>query len=58
VIDYKFVRLIENVGYTNDEGKRIYGTAALLHLLHCPVKQLNPKHVELGRAYVKKLMNL
>lgn len=46
MIDHKLVNLLEAIGYVNNRGKRVYGTAALLHFLHTPVSILNKKYVE------------
>lgn len=57
VMDDKFVELIEHIGYVNEYGERIYGTAALLHFLHCPVKSLDKRYIEIGKAYVQKRLS-
>lgn len=54
MLDCKFVKAIETQGFTNKCGKRVYGTAALLHFLHRRVKDIDSRHVELGKAYVLK----
>lgn len=43
MIDYKFVKLIERIGYVNEYGRHIYGTAALLHFLRCTVEKHKPE---------------
>lgn len=55
--DYRFIKLIEKNGCVNEYGKRIYGTAALLHVLHCPVMHINPECIELGKTFVKKYLS-
>ncbi len=57
MIDHRLIKLIENVGYVNEHGKHVYGTAALLHVLHRPVRSINPEHVKLGKEYVKTLLS-
>ena len=37
MIDRRLVMLIEKCGYVSQHGKRVYGTAALLHFLHRPI---------------------
>lgn len=56
--DDRFIKLIENIGYVNECGKHIYGTAALLHIVHCPVKNIKPEHVEIGKTYVEKYLSV
>lgn len=51
------ISLIENTGYVNRSGKRIYGTAALLHFIHTPASALNRKHIETGKQYVQTKFN-
>jgi len=46
--------LIEKCGYVSQHGKRVYGTAALLHFLHRPIQSINLRDVERGKQYVKK----
>ncbi len=41
MIDYKLVKLMEKCGYVNENGQHVYGTAALLHFLHTPIKSIN-----------------
>lgn len=57
MIDERFIKLIERIGYINKNGEHIYGTAALLHYLHCPVSQINPQYIKRGKAYVEKLLS-
>ena len=53
LIDHKLIQLIECNGYVNKHGQRIRGTAALLHILYCPIRCINPKYIEIGKAYVE-----
>lgn len=55
--DCQLIRLIEKCGYINGRGEHVYGTAALLHVLHCPVKHINPDLVKLGKEYVESLLS-
>lgn len=57
MIDYKFIEMIERVGYINKEGERICGTAALLHFLNLRVSGLSESHIARGRAYVQKYLS-
>ena len=54
MIDRRLVMLIEKCGYVSQHGKRVYGTAALLHFLHRPIQSINLRDVERGKQYVKK----
>ena len=54
MIDRRLVMLIEKCGYVSQHGKRVYGTAALLHFLHRPIHSINLRDVERGKQYVKK----
>ncbi|MCM1579485.1 MAG: hypothetical protein NC078_11870 [Ruminococcus sp.] len=57
-MDKRFVDMLENIGYINKDGERIKGTAALLHFLHMPVSEFDPKCTELRRRYVQRLPNI
>ena len=54
MIDRRLVMLIEKCCYVSQHGKRVYGTAALLHFLHRPIQSINLRDVERGKQYVKK----
>lgn len=56
-MDYKLIKLIERVGYVNEKGIHIYGTVALLHALHCPVKDIDPYYVRTGKTYLEKYLS-
>lgn len=58
MVDYRFIRLIEKFGCINKHGERVYGTAALLHVLHCPVAVLKPEYIKRGEAYVKNSLSI
>lgn len=58
MIDHKLIELIEGVGYINKHGKHIYGTAALLHILHRPVHSLKPQHIATGKTFVQKCLSV
>lgn len=50
MIDY---RLVERIGYVNNNGERIRGTAALLHILRIldtPIKDIKPERIASGKA--------
>lgn len=54
----KLIELIERMGYINAKGERIYGTAALVHVLHCPCSTfVTPKNVERGRSFVESFFS-
>lgn len=53
----KLIELIERIGYINAHGERVCGTAALLHVLHCPVRSMRPEHVRLGKVYVERCLS-
>lgn len=58
-MDRQLIHLIENVGYVNRYGQRVYGTAALLHFAHvmnCPIKDLDPGMVNRGKAIAEKCL--
>lgn len=57
MIDNNFVKLVEKIGYVNEHGEHVYGTAALLHVLHCPFKNLDTKHIARGKAFVEKQLS-
>ena len=68
MIDYKWMRWVEKNGYVNDNGKRVYGTAALNHVLHTnskakatvkthantPILKLTPRYIKLGKEFISK----
>ena len=68
MIDYKWMRWVEKNGYVNDNGKRVYGTAALNHVLHTnskakatvkthantPILKLAPRYIKLGKEFIAK----
>lgn len=54
MVDNDFIKLIEKVGYVNDHGEHVYGTAALLHVLHYPFKNLDAKCIARGKDFVEK----
>lgn len=56
MIDHRFVKMVERVGYVNKAGKRIYGTAALLHYLNLHVNDLDQNNVALGKTFVNELL--
>lgn len=56
MIDYRLVRILEKHGYVNRCGKRVCGTAAVLHFLHCPFSSISQDATERGKAYVEKLL--
>lgn len=55
---YEIVRLIERIGYTNNKEQRIGGTAALVHIVHCPIKELNQNSINIGKKYVGNLLRI
>lgn len=58
-MDRQLITLIENFGYINKHGQRVYGTAALLHYTHvmnCPIKNLDPCMIGLGKVIVEKCL--
>lgn len=54
MIERQLVAFIEKCGYVNQHGKRVYGTAALLHFLHRPIQSISLRDVERGKQYVQK----
>lgn len=68
MINQKWIRWIEKTGYVNDKGKRVYGTAALLHVTHpkskakatvkayanIPISNLAPHYIKLGKEFIAK----
>ena len=57
IIDYQFLKLIENVGCINNHGKTVYGTATLLRVLHCSIKDIKPEYIQIGQAYIQKYLS-
>lgn len=55
MIDRRLVMLIEKCGYVSQHGKRVYGTAALLHFLHRPIQSINLRDVERGKTVCQKI---
>lgn len=55
---YEIVRLIEKMGYTNYKGRRVGGTAALVHIAHCQIKDLNSASINTGKKYVGNLLGI
>lgn len=58
-MDRQLITVIEDIGYINKYGQRVYGTAALLHYAHvidCPIKDLDPGMIDLGKVIVEKCL--
>lgn len=55
MISKSSIGMLEQIGYVNNNGKHIYGTAALLHILHSPVSKINAHYIEQGKKYIEKL---
>lgn len=57
MIDYRLVELFERIGYVNEHGERVYGSAAVTHYVYCPAKDfVNQQSLELGKAFVQKYL--
>lgn len=57
MLDHRLVELIERIGYVNEHGERIHGTAALLHFVHRPVSSISQEVIRIGEAFVQKYLN-
>lgn len=55
---YDIAKMIERIGYTNNKGQRIGGTAALVHIAHCQIKDLNSASINTGKKYVGNLLGI
>lgn len=55
---YDIAKMIERIGYTNNKGQRIGGTAALVHIAHCQIKDLNSASINAGKTYVRNLLEI
>lgn len=55
---YDIAKMIERIGYTNNKEQRIGGTAALVHIVHCPIKELNQNSINIGKKYVGNLLRI
>ncbi len=53
-MDRNFVRMIEQIGWTDAHGHRLYGTAALLHVLHLRVSNIQQYKIDAGKAFIEK----
>lgn len=57
MIDYRIIRRIERHGCITANGERIYGTAALLYVLHRPISEIRPEELKRGNELIKKLLS-
>lgn len=53
-MDYSFVRFVEKFGCVDKHGHRLYGTAALLHVLSCPTRKISAEDIKRGKAFVER----
>lgn len=56
-MDYRFVSFIEKAGCIDEHGHPLYGTAALLYILHRPVSSIRQCEIETGRAFVQRYLS-
>lgn len=57
MLNRTMITAIENIGCVNSNGKRIYGTAALLHILHRPYKEIvTPENIKRGKEFVDSFL--
>ncbi len=56
MIDSRLIKTLETIGYVNKNGRRIYGTATLLHMLHCPLSEICPYYIEQGKVFIHSLL--
>ena len=56
-MDYSFISFIEKTGCVDTHGHRLYGTAALLYILHKPVRSISKCEIETGKAFVQRYLN-
>lgn len=57
MLDYKFVELVEKIGYVNEREEHVYGTAALLHFIHRPVSSISQKEIQCEKTFVQKYLS-
>ena len=53
MLDNRIIEMIEHIGFVNKYGKRVYGSAAVLHFMYCPVRNLDKRHIEQGKTFVQ-----
>ena len=44
-------------GYVDEHGHKLYGAAAIAHVLYCPMASLDPKQIERGKKFMQKYLN-
>lgn len=54
---FEMTKMIERHGFINKRGKRVSGTAALIHFAHQPVNSLNKAVIERGRLFIEKILS-
>lgn len=55
-MEYKLISAIEKIGYVDEHGHKLYGTAALLYTLHRPVSSISKCEIESGKAFVQRYL--
>lgn len=56
-MDYRLISYIEKVGCVDEHGHRLYGTSALLYILHSPVSSIPQYKIEAGKAFVQRYLD-
>lgn len=53
-MDYNFVKFVEKFGCVDEHGHHLYGTAALLHVLSCPICKISSEDIKCRKVFVEK----
>ena len=57
MLNGKDIDFFERIGYVNENGRHVYGSASVLHYTYCRVQDLNETDIERGKIFVQKLLN-
>ena len=52
MLDLKLIHIIEKMGVFHKDGKKLYGTAALLHFLSMPASNISAHTIKKGEKFV------
>ncbi len=56
MINANDIELFERIGYVNEDGRHVYGSAAVTHYTYCRVRDLDPAIIERGKAIVSNIL--
>ena len=53
----RLIDILEEIGFVNDRGQHVYGSAAILHYAYEPISWVDSSVIELGKRFVNDHLN-